>query len=102
MQHHEEVEDEVWIYNGKDEVPPATVRRVKIAENVIEIFQIRHSITIGILKKKLLLSSSVQVIGKWAFFGCEIMLEVNSVSSRLDDDGEEKEELGIPSNVKSD
>eukprot|EP00980_Cylindrotheca_fusiformis_P023851 scaffold11065_cov115-Cylindrotheca_fusiformis.AAC.3 len=36
MQHPEEGEDEAWIYSGQEEVPP-TVRRVKIAENVIEI-----------------------------------------------------------------
>eukprot|EP00980_Cylindrotheca_fusiformis_P010835 scaffold2447_cov110-Cylindrotheca_fusiformis.AAC.17 len=64
MQHHEEA----WIYNGQPEVPE-TVRRVKIAENVTmipnEAFK-RHQEL-----EEVILSSSVQVVGKYAFCGCE-------------------------------
>eukprot|EP00980_Cylindrotheca_fusiformis_P017016 scaffold5202_cov157-Cylindrotheca_fusiformis.AAC.3 len=67
MQHHEEAEDEVWIYSGQKEVP-ATVRRVKIAETVTRIpdeaFRL-HQLEI------VTLSSSIQVIGKDAFSLCE-------------------------------
>eukprot|EP00980_Cylindrotheca_fusiformis_P023941 scaffold11230_cov109-Cylindrotheca_fusiformis.AAC.3 len=59
MQHHEEAEDEAWIYNGHEEVP-ATVRRVKIAENITgiphEAFIIHDEL------EEVTLSSSVQVI----------------------------------------
>eukprot|EP00980_Cylindrotheca_fusiformis_P015111 scaffold4170_cov79-Cylindrotheca_fusiformis.AAC.5 len=90
MQHPEEGEDEVWIYNGQKEVP-ATVRRVKIAEGITEIpdgaFQEHRQL------EEVILSSSVQVIGKRSFFRCE---KLNSILYQ----GLAKEEVGIPSNVK--
>eukprot|EP00980_Cylindrotheca_fusiformis_P020182 scaffold7253_cov105-Cylindrotheca_fusiformis.AAC.2 len=90
MEHHEEAEDEVWIYNGQDEVP-RTVRRVKIAEGVIEIpnkaFNQRQQL------EEVILSSSVQVIGNWAFAWCS---KLKSILYQ----GQEKEEVGIPSTVK--
>eukprot|EP00980_Cylindrotheca_fusiformis_P005692 scaffold1189_cov81-Cylindrotheca_fusiformis.AAC.3 len=91
MQHHEEAEDEeAWIYDGQEEVPP-TVRRVKIAENITEIpveaFQRRQQL------EEVIISSSVHVIGKRAFFRCH---QLKSILYQ----GQEKEEIGIPSNVK--
>eukprot|EP00980_Cylindrotheca_fusiformis_P020023 scaffold7106_cov121-Cylindrotheca_fusiformis.AAC.5 len=86
MQHHEEA----WIYNGQEKVP-RTVRRVKIADTVVEIpdnaFQDHRHL------EEVTLSSSVQVIGKWAFCWCR---ELKSILFQ----GQEKEEVGIPSNVK--
>eukprot|EP00980_Cylindrotheca_fusiformis_P023122 scaffold10160_cov79-Cylindrotheca_fusiformis.AAC.3 len=68
MEHHEEAEDEPWIYDGKRRAP-RTVRRVRIAENVIEIpdetFKKHPQL------EEVLLSSSVQVIGVDAFRCCE-------------------------------
>eukprot|EP00980_Cylindrotheca_fusiformis_P007635 scaffold1601_cov59-Cylindrotheca_fusiformis.AAC.6 len=76
MQHHEEA----W-----------TVERVKIAEGVIEIpdmaFNQRQQL------EEVILSSSVQVIGKEAFYLCR---KLKSIMNQ----GLEKEEVGIPSNVK--
>eukprot|EP00980_Cylindrotheca_fusiformis_P022204 scaffold9087_cov107-Cylindrotheca_fusiformis.AAC.2 len=90
MQHHEEAEDSVWMYTGQD-VIPETVRRVKIAENVSEIrdeaFQEHRQLEV------VTLSSSVQVIGRWAFRGCK---KLKSILYQ----GLDKEEVGIPSNVK--
>eukprot|EP00980_Cylindrotheca_fusiformis_P023201 scaffold10211_cov110-Cylindrotheca_fusiformis.AAC.1 len=90
MQHPEEAEDEAWIYTGQPEVPPA-VRRVKIAENVTEIpeeaFK-RHQHL-----EEVILSSSVQVIGKEAFYECE---KLKSILYQ----GREKEKVEIPSIVK--
>eukprot|EP00980_Cylindrotheca_fusiformis_P010652 scaffold2373_cov75-Cylindrotheca_fusiformis.AAC.3 len=67
MQHHEE-EEAYWIYNGQQDKVPATVRRVKIADNVTKIpdeaFK-RHQHL-----EEVILSSSVQVIGKEAFYWC--------------------------------
>eukprot|EP00980_Cylindrotheca_fusiformis_P011478 scaffold2662_cov65-Cylindrotheca_fusiformis.AAC.2 len=86
MQHHEEA----WIYNGQEEVPP-TVRRVRIAENVIEIpdeaFYGHQEL------EEVILSSSVQEIGENAFRYCK---KLKSILYQ----GREKEEVGIPSTVK--
>eukprot|EP00980_Cylindrotheca_fusiformis_P000485 scaffold120_cov59-Cylindrotheca_fusiformis.AAC.1 len=91
MQHPEEVEDGVWIYYGLKEYVPRTVRRVKIAESVTEIpdetFRERRQL------EEVVLSSSVRVIGKWAFFRCK---ELKSILYQ----GLEKEEVGFPPNVK--
>eukprot|EP00980_Cylindrotheca_fusiformis_P015986 scaffold4692_cov86-Cylindrotheca_fusiformis.AAC.1 len=90
MQHPEEAEEEAWIYHGQPEVPPA-VRRVKIAENVTEIpdeaFK-RHQHL-----EEVILSSSVQVIGKYAFAWC---IKLKSVLYQ----GRKKEKVGIPPSVK--
>eukprot|EP00980_Cylindrotheca_fusiformis_P014591 scaffold3955_cov160-Cylindrotheca_fusiformis.AAC.11 len=95
MQHPaEEAEDETWIYNGKDEVPP-TVRRVKIAETVIEIPE--EAFTRHEELEEVILSSSVQVIGKHAFSFCIKLKSILYYQGLLD---EKKEEVGIPSNVK--
>eukprot|EP00980_Cylindrotheca_fusiformis_P001801 scaffold408_cov71-Cylindrotheca_fusiformis.AAC.2 len=90
MQHHnEEAEDEAWMYNGKDDVPP-TVRRVKIAETVARIpdeaFRFQDI-------EEVILSSSVQVIGREAFRWC---FKLKSILYQ----GQEKEDVGIPSTVK--
>eukprot|EP00980_Cylindrotheca_fusiformis_P011870 scaffold2818_cov59-Cylindrotheca_fusiformis.AAC.5 len=81
--------EEAWIFNGKGEVP-ATARRVKIAENITRIpdkaFQDHQEL------EEVVLSSSVQVIGRWAFRGCK---KLKSILYQ----GIEKEEVGIPSNV---
>eukprot|EP00980_Cylindrotheca_fusiformis_P018924 scaffold6322_cov59-Cylindrotheca_fusiformis.AAC.20 len=90
MQHDEEVDDVAWIYNGQEKVPP-TVRRVKIAETVARIPDetfYEHQGLEGVI-----LSSSVQVIGKKAFYLCK---KLKSILFQ----GQEKEEVGIPSNVK--
>eukprot|EP00980_Cylindrotheca_fusiformis_P028604 scaffold22616_cov90-Cylindrotheca_fusiformis.AAC.1 len=86
MQHHEEA----WIYHGQPEVP-RTVRRVKIAENVIKIPDCTFALHRQL--EEVILSSSVQVIGKSAFDSC---LELKSILYQ----GQEKEEVGIPSSVK--
>eukprot|EP00980_Cylindrotheca_fusiformis_P026497 scaffold16300_cov150-Cylindrotheca_fusiformis.AAC.8 len=87
---HSEVEDAVWNYTGQ-EVIPATVRRIKIAENVTEIpdnaFRGHPEL------EEITLSSSVQVIGKWAFYDCR---KLKCILCQ----GLEKEEVGIPSTVK--
>eukprot|EP00980_Cylindrotheca_fusiformis_P024463 scaffold11930_cov76-Cylindrotheca_fusiformis.AAC.2 len=87
---HPEVEDVAWIYNGQQR-PPRTVRRVKIAENIMKIpdeaFQNHQGL------EEVILSSSVQVIGKEAFSHCK---KIKSILCQ----GLEKEEVGIPSNVK--
>eukprot|EP00980_Cylindrotheca_fusiformis_P011486 scaffold2666_cov60-Cylindrotheca_fusiformis.AAC.1 len=76
---------------AKGEVP-ATARRVKIAENITRIpdkaFQDHQEL------EEVVLSSSVQVIGRRAFRGCE---KLKSILYQ----GIEKEEVGIPSNVKA-
>eukprot|EP00980_Cylindrotheca_fusiformis_P019287 scaffold6609_cov84-Cylindrotheca_fusiformis.AAC.2 len=78
---HSEVEDVAWIYNGKDEVPP-TVRRVRIAENIMKIPYeafARHAEL-----EEVILSSSVRVIGKRAFsafFGCSVLTKVDFPST---------------------
>eukprot|EP00980_Cylindrotheca_fusiformis_P010569 scaffold2349_cov110-Cylindrotheca_fusiformis.AAC.1 len=88
---HPEVKDVVWIYSGQKEVPE-TVRRVKIAENITEIpdeaFQNHQEL------EEVILSSSVQVIGKSAFEKCKKLKTI--LYQGL---GEEKE-VGIPSTVK--
>eukprot|EP00980_Cylindrotheca_fusiformis_P009632 scaffold2127_cov85-Cylindrotheca_fusiformis.AAC.12 len=87
MQHHEEA----WIYNGHQEKVPQTVRRVKIAENVRVIPDetfLEHP-----QLEEVILPSSVQVIGKYAFAWCRKLKFVLY-------QGIEKEEVGIPSNVK--
>eukprot|EP00980_Cylindrotheca_fusiformis_P021880 scaffold8729_cov51-Cylindrotheca_fusiformis.AAC.1 len=90
MEHHEEAGDEAWIYTGQEKVPP-TVRRVRIAENVTEIpeeaFDEHQEL------EEVILSSSVQVIGKEAFCWCRKMRSILY-------QGLEKEEAGIPSTVK--
>eukprot|EP00980_Cylindrotheca_fusiformis_P003899 scaffold865_cov87-Cylindrotheca_fusiformis.AAC.5 len=96
MQHHEEeeAEDVAWIYNGQPEVP-ATVRHVKIAETVTRIpdeaFREHEEL------EEVSFSSSVEVIGKLAFYEC---MKLKSILYRVIDGNEEKEEVGIPSNVK--
>eukprot|EP00980_Cylindrotheca_fusiformis_P009972 scaffold2206_cov95-Cylindrotheca_fusiformis.AAC.2 len=103
MQHQEEAEEEAWIYNGQEKIPP-TVRRVKIAETVRVIPDRAFSITRpqqlfsyhfpehhGL--EEVILSSSVQAIGKSAFFLCR---KLKSILYQ----GQEKEEVGIPSTVK--
>eukprot|EP00980_Cylindrotheca_fusiformis_P015503 scaffold4394_cov138-Cylindrotheca_fusiformis.AAC.1 len=116
IQHPEEAEGEAWIYNGQEEVPP-TVRRVKIAENVTAIpdeaflrlleraigedaFSLREQFKIpdGAFEKhrqleEVILSSSVQVIGRGAFGWCR---NLNSILYQ----GLENEEVGIPPNVR--
>eukprot|EP00980_Cylindrotheca_fusiformis_P002741 scaffold636_cov64-Cylindrotheca_fusiformis.AAC.4 len=91
MQHPEEGEDEVWIYNGQKEVP-ATVRRVKIAEGITRIpdwaFKEHRQ-----LEEVILSSSTVQVIGKRAFCSCK---KLKSILYQ----GPENEEVGIPSSVR--
>eukprot|EP00980_Cylindrotheca_fusiformis_P006292 scaffold1348_cov93-Cylindrotheca_fusiformis.AAC.1 len=93
MQHHEEAEDEAWIYDGQEKVPP-TVRRVKIAENVtaipVEAFKEHQEL------EEIIVSSSVQVIGSEAFSDCTKLKFILYQSL----DGEEEEEVGIPPNVK--
>eukprot|EP00980_Cylindrotheca_fusiformis_P008701 scaffold1866_cov66-Cylindrotheca_fusiformis.AAC.3 len=85
MQHHEEA----WIYHGQPEVP-RTVRRVKIAEGITRIpdwaFKGHQEL------EEVILSSSVQVIGKHAFAFC-------TLKSILYQD-RKKEKVGIPSTVK--
>eukprot|EP00980_Cylindrotheca_fusiformis_P020482 scaffold7537_cov79-Cylindrotheca_fusiformis.AAC.1 len=91
MEHHEETENKAWIYNGKDEVPPASVRRVKIAENVRVIPDeafLEHP-----QLEEVIISSSVQLIGNWAFRDCE---KLKSILYQ----GPENEEVGIPPTVK--
>eukprot|EP00980_Cylindrotheca_fusiformis_P008706 scaffold1866_cov66-Cylindrotheca_fusiformis.AAC.8 len=87
MQHPEEA----WIYNGQEEVPP-TVRRVKIADTVVEIpyeaFKDHRHL------EEVTLSSSVQVIGKYAFCWCR-KLKFILYQGLL-----ENEEVGIPPNVR--
>eukprot|EP00980_Cylindrotheca_fusiformis_P019113 scaffold6463_cov66-Cylindrotheca_fusiformis.AAC.1 len=109
MQH--ETED-VWVYAGqrrpstwvymrlrrvaslllRGEVP-ATVRRVLIAENVTRIrwkaFEEHQELA------EVTISSSVQVIGKFAFRGCKKLRFI----FHHEDLGQEKE-LGTPSNVR--
>eukprot|EP00980_Cylindrotheca_fusiformis_P016900 scaffold5114_cov67-Cylindrotheca_fusiformis.AAC.18 len=90
MQHHnEEAEDEAWIYNGQEEVPP-TVRRVKISEGIRRIpdeaFRLQNI-------EEVILSPSLQVIGKRAFYRC---IKLKSILYQ----GQEKEDVGIPSTVK--
>eukprot|EP00980_Cylindrotheca_fusiformis_P010045 scaffold2219_cov56-Cylindrotheca_fusiformis.AAC.3 len=89
MQHHEEAEEEAWIYNGQVDIPP-TVRRVKIAELVAgipdETFRGHREL------EEVILSSSVQEIGE-CFRGCK---KLKSILYQ----GIEKEEVGFPSNVK--
>eukprot|EP00980_Cylindrotheca_fusiformis_P002177 scaffold497_cov97-Cylindrotheca_fusiformis.AAC.8 len=86
MQHHEKA----WIYHGQPEVPP-TVRRVKIADIVTKIpdkaFYEHQQL------EEVVLSSSVQAIGKSAFYCCR---KLKSILYQ----GQEKEEVGIPSTVK--
>eukprot|EP00980_Cylindrotheca_fusiformis_P000401 scaffold101_cov123-Cylindrotheca_fusiformis.AAC.4 len=90
MLHPEEAEDEAWIYNGKEKVPP-TVRRVKIAENLTKI---RDSAFQSHLElEEVILSSSILAIGKRAFLCCT---KLKSILYQ----GREKEEVGIPSTVK--
>eukprot|EP00980_Cylindrotheca_fusiformis_P018131 scaffold5841_cov81-Cylindrotheca_fusiformis.AAC.3 len=90
IQHPEEAEDDAWIYNGQEEVPP-TVRRVKIAENVIEIPDEAFSGHTEL--EEVILSCSVQVIGESAFYRCE---KLKSILYQ----GREKKEVGIPPNVR--
>eukprot|EP00980_Cylindrotheca_fusiformis_P015109 scaffold4170_cov79-Cylindrotheca_fusiformis.AAC.3 len=94
MQRHEEAEDVAWIYCGQKKVP-ATVRRVKVAESVVEIptcaFYGHQQL------EEVTLSSSVQVIGKFAFHCCK---KLKSILYQSLDGDEEKEKVGIPSNVK--
>eukprot|EP00980_Cylindrotheca_fusiformis_P008326 scaffold1746_cov93-Cylindrotheca_fusiformis.AAC.2 len=89
MQHPEV--DVPWIYSGQEEVPP-TVRRVRIAEGITKIpdyaFKNHRQL------EEIILSSSVQVIGEYAFFGCE------KLKCILYQGLEKEEVLGIPSNVK--
>eukprot|EP00980_Cylindrotheca_fusiformis_P013754 scaffold3541_cov116-Cylindrotheca_fusiformis.AAC.7 len=84
MEHHEEVEEEAWIYNGQEKVPPS-VRRVKIADTVTKIpyeaFKDHRHL------EEVILSSSVQRIGKHAFYRC---CELKSILYQ----GIEKEEGG--------
>eukprot|EP00980_Cylindrotheca_fusiformis_P013560 scaffold3462_cov77-Cylindrotheca_fusiformis.AAC.1 len=88
---HPEVEDDAWIFDGQQRVPP-TVRRVKIADTVTKIpdeaFHSHPEL------EEVILSSSVQVIGESAFFGCE------KLKCILYQGLEKEEVLGIPSNVK--
>eukprot|EP00980_Cylindrotheca_fusiformis_P010649 scaffold2369_cov67-Cylindrotheca_fusiformis.AAC.1 len=99
MQHHEE-EEAYWIYNGQQDKVPATVRRVKIADNVTKIpDRAFHS---HLELEEVILSSSVQVIGKEAFYDCKKLKSILYLQSDGDGDEEEKEEedVIIPSNVK--
>eukprot|EP00980_Cylindrotheca_fusiformis_P017309 scaffold5367_cov67-Cylindrotheca_fusiformis.AAC.2 len=89
MQHPEV--DVPWIYSGQEEVPP-TVRRVKIAENVTKIPDCAFNKHPEL--EEVMFSSSVQVIGEFAFFGCE------KLKCILYQGLEKEEVLGIPSNVK--
>eukprot|EP00980_Cylindrotheca_fusiformis_P031768 scaffold26931_cov132-Cylindrotheca_fusiformis.AAC.1 len=94
MQHPAEETDVVWIYSRKGKVPE-TVRRVKIAANITHIpdeaFRGHHQL------EEVTLSSSVQVIGQYAFRGCR---RLKSILYEVINDGEENEEIGIPSSVK--
>eukprot|EP00980_Cylindrotheca_fusiformis_P013710 scaffold3525_cov128-Cylindrotheca_fusiformis.AAC.1 len=98
MQHHEE--EAYWIYNGQQDKVPATVRRVKIADNVTKIpdeaFHSHQHL------EEVILSSSVQVIGKEAFYWCPKLKSVLYHQSLDGDDGDEEkeEEDAMPSNVK--
>eukprot|EP00980_Cylindrotheca_fusiformis_P016890 scaffold5114_cov67-Cylindrotheca_fusiformis.AAC.8 len=91
MQQNEEVEDEAWIYSRRGIMVPPTVRRVKIAKGIRKIpeaaFQGHREL------EEVILSSSVQVIGKEAFWHC---MKLKSILYQ----GKGKEEVGIPSNVK--
>eukprot|EP00980_Cylindrotheca_fusiformis_P015696 scaffold4528_cov69-Cylindrotheca_fusiformis.AAC.2 len=109
---------DVWICTGQDKVPE-TVRSVKIAESMTaipdETFQELEEL------REVTLSSSVQVIGKSAFCGCKKLKSILCLRDEkvqvigkspfcgckklksilyqcLRDD--EKEEFGIPSNVR--
>eukprot|EP00980_Cylindrotheca_fusiformis_P009554 scaffold2098_cov75-Cylindrotheca_fusiformis.AAC.2 len=97
MQHHEE-EKAYWIYNGQQDKVPATVRRVKIADNVTKIPDMAFH---GHQLEEVILSSSVQVIGKDAFYYCTKLKSILYHQSLDGDNGdEEKQEDAIPSNVR--
>eukprot|EP00980_Cylindrotheca_fusiformis_P020216 scaffold7303_cov59-Cylindrotheca_fusiformis.AAC.1 len=95
MQHHEEVDDVAWIYTAGQVAIPATLRRVRIAENVTEIPSLAFEEHPEL--EEVTLSSSVQIIGKQAFFRCT---GLKSILYQSLVDGEEKGEVGIPSTVK--
>eukprot|EP00980_Cylindrotheca_fusiformis_P008816 scaffold1878_cov104-Cylindrotheca_fusiformis.AAC.4 len=90
MQHHEEA----WIYNGQYRVP-RTVQRVKIelAEGIKKIPD--NAFQSHLELEEVILSSSVQVIGKRAFLCCK---KLKSILYQ----GREKEEVGISVNCQED
>eukprot|EP00980_Cylindrotheca_fusiformis_P019543 scaffold6774_cov91-Cylindrotheca_fusiformis.AAC.6 len=95
-----------WIYTGQDEVPE-TVRGVTIAENMARIpdeaFQEHQEL------EEVTISSSVQVIGRYAFYGCKKLKSIlyrarRTIKSSLAMQGGlfvvYPHIHGIPSNVK--
>eukprot|EP00980_Cylindrotheca_fusiformis_P014010 scaffold3658_cov75-Cylindrotheca_fusiformis.AAC.3 len=108
MQHHPEEEAYYWIYNGQEDLNdvPATVRRVKIAETVIKIPN--YAFQSHLELEEVMLSSSVQVIGKYAFSQCKNLKSILYQQSLDDDDDddeddenkEEENAIIIPSNVR--
>eukprot|EP00980_Cylindrotheca_fusiformis_P011677 scaffold2764_cov71-Cylindrotheca_fusiformis.AAC.1 len=84
--------EDVWVYTGQQGEVPATVRRVLITENIMKISD--HTFQDHQELEEVILSSSVQVIGKFAFRGCKKLKFIFHHGL-----GQEKK-LGIPANVK--
>eukprot|EP00980_Cylindrotheca_fusiformis_P009602 scaffold2124_cov66-Cylindrotheca_fusiformis.AAC.1 len=84
--------EDVWVYTGQQGEVPATARSVLIAENITRIPDEAFKQHQGL--EEVILSSSVQVIGKRAFRGCKKLKFIFHHGL-----GQEKK-LGIPANVK--